>query len=245
MKGSERSPAAAMPRLAGCLLVMLLSLPASAEAPSAEKGAALLRQMKEACGGAAWDRVEGWHETGRVSLPQHPDARIDYWNDMHSLRYGYRASDGEAPLIRKGFDGTLYWAALPSGEVETTDDSGTLKEVRLGAYLSAFGYFLPDRFPAKVAYWGPHEEAGVLYHVIRIQPQDANSADLWVDAATNRTARIYSMYGVGKFSGYRDFDGVCAPTYVEQTDGATTTVQRLESIETGPVPEHRFSPPAI
>jgi hypothetical protein len=220
----------------------LASQPAHAETPEA-----LLAQMREACGGPAWDRVGGWHETGRLDLPGRPGIPYEAWHSMQQPpTAAYENRIGGQIIRRSGYDGTVAWQAGPDGQVIVNRDPVALRRSRRDAYLSNFGWFLPDRFPATFEMLGRREHEGRGYTVIRVTPEGGDSAELWVDPGTHRIGRLVAGNEHAELSDYRDFAGICTPTTGRQGDGdpAHTIILHVENVETGPVDAARFAPPS-
>lgn len=209
------------------------------------EAAALLAQMRAACGGAAWDRVEGWHETGTVDLPGRPG--IPY-ETFHSMREPTMVTRNriEGQIVRQsGYDGSVGWRAGADGQVQVERDPAMLRRMRRDAYLSSFGWFLPDRMPADFVLAGVETRDGRTFDVLRITAEGADSFDLWVDRATRRVGRIVAGDEYAELSDYREFDGICTATTGRQGDGdpAHEIVLHVETVETGPVDASVFEPP--
>ena len=223
-------------------LLVTLSLLA-APAPSPER--ALLAEMKAACGGAAWDRVQGWHETGRAELPGGQTIPYEAWHDIRTLRTTYAQQAGPTMISLSGYDGTQLWRAAPGGQVERTSDPAVLRRKVRDFYVSSFAFFFPDRFPATFALLGTRSHEGRDYDVLQITPANADSVELWVNRQTHRIGRIVAPGESAELSDYRDFDGLCTATTGRQGDGdpAHTIVLHVERVELGPIPADRFAPP--
>ena len=231
-------------------LVIALGLVATATAAPAqsEEGSAqaLLAQMKAACGGSAWDRVQSWHETGSVEFPNGQTAENEVWHDMHSLKSAMIGRMGGKVVRRAGFDGTSYWQAGPDGQVQTGNDPMGLRSQRRDAYLSSFGWFFPDRFPATVELAENKAIEGETFQVLRITPQDSDSFELWVDRGTHLVRRIVAGKEFADLTEYKTFDGVCTATRGMQGDGnpqheITLLVRTVDT--TTPAPASIFTAP--
>jgi hypothetical protein len=208
---------------------------------------ALLAQMRAACGGKAWDRVKGWHETGRVDLPGRPGLPYESWSDMRRLKSATLSRLDGRIVRHAGFDGNMSWRVGPDGRVETVSDEAMLRRSRRDTYLSSFGYFYPRRFPAEFRLVGAETREGRTYDVLRVAPRQADSVDFWVDRATHRIGRIVAGQEYAELGDYRIFSGICTPTTGRQGDGdpAHDIVLHVETVETGPVADSVFSPPSL
>jgi hypothetical protein len=234
-----------------CLSFVLVlagfGLSAAAPLPAAMSPSTLLTQMRAACGGKAWSKVRGWHETGRVDLPGRPGLPYESWSDMRSLKSA-TLSRVEGRIVRHvGFDGRTSWQVRPDGRVASASDEAVLRRSRRDTYLSSFGYFYPRRFPAEFRLAGVETRDGRTYDVLRVTPRNAESMDFWVDRATHRIGRIVAGQEYAELGGYRTFSGVCTPTTGRQGDGdpAHAITLHVETVETGPVADSVFSPPSI
>lgn len=230
-----------------CALALILIIGSSAvAAPPDAPTAALLAQMREACGGAAWDRVEGWHETGRVDLPGGASLPYEAWHAMRHPPTALYVNRIEGRIVRQsGYDGSTRWQSGADGRVMREADPAALRRARRDAWLSNFGWLLPDRFPAAFRLVGPRAHQGRSYDVVEATPEGGDSAELWVDRETRRVARMVAGPEQAELSDYRDFSGICTPTLGRQGDGdpAHMIVLHVESVETGPVDPARFAPP--
>lgn len=234
------------------LLAVLFAAPAFAQPGSQpapmlqdERALVLLGQMREACGGAAWDRVEGWHETGRVDLPGRSGVPYEAWHDMHRPTAAYVNRVGGRVVRASGFDGEQAWQAGPDGRVQFTTDETALWRIRRDAFLSSFAWFFRDRYFFMVLSGGVREHGGRRYDVLRFAPERSGAFELWVDPETHLVGRIVAGNEVAELSDYRFFSGVCTATTGRQSDGdpAHDLVLHVESVETGPVDPARFAPP--
>lgn len=231
--------------------MLVLALLAAGCATAEKRGSTgpepILAAMKAACGGAAWDRVRGWHETGVVDLPGRPGVPYEIWHDMRELKTAM-LNRVEGRVVRHaGYNGSVYWQAGPDGRAETGRDPATLRRHRRDAYLSSAGWFFPARFPARIALAGTQDVDGRTLDVLRITPAEADSFDLWVDRDTHRIRRIASGSEYADLSDYRMFGTVCSATTGRQGDGdpAHDIVLHVQAIETDEaVPAATFEPPA-
>ncbi|HEX8643625.1 MAG TPA: hypothetical protein VF702_06895 [Allosphingosinicella sp.] len=219
-------------------------LPPAAQAPRG--AAALVAEMKAACGGAAWDRVQGWHETGTVDLPGRPGVPYEIWHDMRTLKTRMENRVAGRLVRQFGYYGTGYWQ-IAGGEAEFGSDAARLRRYRRDAYLSSSGWYFPARFPAAMEIAGTRIVDGKPHDVLRISPDDADSFELWVDRTTHRVRRIVAGSEYADLSDYRTFpSGVCSATTGRQGDGdpAHDIVLHVQTIETdAPIPAAVFVPP--
>lgn len=211
----------------------------------AARGAKILADARNACGGAAWDRIAGWHERGRISIPGHAEGSYEEWSAITSLAMAMRTEPGGAPVNHVGTDGTISWRVLPGGAVDAGPPTGPSRLHLRDAYLSNFAYFQPVRFPATVTAGDPRTIGATVYDVVSLRPGGVEAFDLWIDRTSHRVARIVVGNQVAELRNYRSVSGVCAPTLAIQTDGnpAHTTTLDIDSVDTAPVPKAVFAPP--
>jgi hypothetical protein len=224
-------------------LSALLSAQAAA-APSPER--ALLAEMRAACGGDAWDRLQGWHESGRAELPGGQTVTYEAWHDIGTLRTLYAQSVDGRIVALSGYDGELLWRGGPDGQVERNSDPAMLRRKLRDFYVSGFAFFFPDRFPAAFALLGTRNHEGTDYDVLQVTPANADSVELWVTKATHRVGRIVAPGETAELSDYREFNGLCTATTGRQSDGdpAHTMILHVETVETGPLSMGMFFAPS-
>jgi len=231
---------------AGCAVGTASDRPGADVAAVRGPASALLARMRAACGGDAWDRVQGWHETGRVDLPGQSGLQYEAFHEIGTLRTTYVQRLNGRIIRLGGYDGATSWRVRPDGSVETGSDPAALRRTRRDMYLSNSGYFFPNRFPADFALAGVQTLNGRTFDVLRVTPANAESADLWVDRETHRIGRIVAGEEAAEGSDYRMFGGVCGPTRLRQGDGdpAHEVMLRVETVDTGPIDPARFVPSA-
>lgn len=210
-----------------------------------DKAVSLVRELKEASGGAALDRPDGFHESGTVTR----DGRAgvyEYWGDLRSLRsLGSHTIAGQTSV--GGFDGKQAWSVDPNGKVLIDASPKGVSAARLGTYVSIGGYFYPDRFPAAFSYQGRRRHAGCVYDVVAVTPKDGDTAELWLDAKTHRLMRISAQADGVQTSGdilrYQVVDGTWIGFALRQNEGGHQMTQQLVRYVYGPVDAAKFSPP--
>jgi len=234
-----RAAALTLALLAGC------ATQSAGDQPARGVGT-ILAEMKSACGGDAWDRVQGWHETGVVEVPGRPPMDHQVWHDMRSLKTAMVTRLNDRIVRHSGFNGTTYWQVGPDGTVQTGQDEAKLRSQLRDTYLSSAGWFFPHRFPASIALAGTEISDGKPMVVLRITPEGADSFDLWVDRDTHRIRRIVAGKEFAELSDYRMFGGVCSATRGRQGDGQPghDIVLHVRTVETdAPIPAAVFEPP--
>ncbi|MDR3512392.1 MAG: hypothetical protein P4L73_12215 [Caulobacteraceae bacterium] len=222
---------------------------ASVAAPASMAPAdVLLAQAKAATGGPAWDRLQGWHERG---VDNRPGQAIAYeaWIDLRSLAIVNVHTVDEVPVTRGG-DGRTTWVIDPAGGVQIDPNPQAVAGARRSAYFSAYGFFFPDRLPARRAYVGPLVSNGATYDVVRVTPGDGAPMDIWIDRATHRVTAFVDPDRrhptIALLADFRPVDGVLLPHTVAQSGGGVkpTSVEHVAAYDFNPAEAGRFTPPA-
>jgi hypothetical protein len=209
----------------------------------------ILARVKEASGGAAWDRISSTHtkvtlETGGLK------GTAESWEDVRTGRsvnaYHLGPVSGAG-----GFDGKTVWTQDSSKQVRIEEGGEAREAAANDAYRSAMGYFYRERWPAQLESLGEKSEGGRRFLVVRATPKGGRPYDIWIDAGTHlidhtvekaaiETRTVYS-------SDYREVQGVRVPFAQRSTNGEAKYDQQvqIQSIEFDvPVADAQFAPPA-
>jgi hypothetical protein len=199
------------------LLLALVAAACSSSAESDYKGAEIMASAKTALGGSAWDAIHIWHETGHALLPSGETRRYEHWADMSSLKTR-NASVVGTELHYSIFDGeAAYESTTPNFEPRSALD---VKVIKGGAYISCFGFFFPNRFPASFRFDGIRIDHGVPYDVVTVSPTGLDSIDVWVDQKNHHIFRVVSGQFHTDLSDYRIVGAVTIP-FLSVGDGVT------------------------
>ncbi|MDB5477347.1 MAG: hypothetical protein JWP49_2858 [Phenylobacterium sp.] len=201
----------------------------------------VLAEARQAAGGAAWNRLRGWHEVGRRG-----DQRYEAWLDP--LRYGMRVETREpAGLAVHGFNGLGDWRIAASGAVTGIDVTRTVSQARTEAFYDVHGYFYPGRFDARGESLGVRRAQGRAFEVVMVKPWGAEPRELWFDAKTHLLARMVDRSGgrpvAISFSDYRKVGAVRVAFRMTEEDGGM--VRELQSLDFTPIDRGRFSLPRL
>jgi hypothetical protein len=161
--------------LATVLVFLALAGSATAADDPAARGAELLAQAKAASGGAAWDQLGGWHESG-AAIVADTQGSYDTWCDLHRIGMTNHHVLGGVTQTR-GFDGSVVWLDDGVNPVRVIQAPQALASARQGAYVSAWGFFFPDRFAAQRIYIGSTSADGSDFDVVQVTPLDGLSMD--------------------------------------------------------------------
>jgi Aspartyl protease len=160
------------------LLVALCFLylpPARADHHASAEAAQLLAAAKEASGGAHWETVVTWHESGRISKGG-IQGTFDRWLNFVGLRNA-AIFEFDRSCKCEGWNGNLFWSIGPSG----ITGSANSPEAITDAYWRAFAYWKPDRFPATRVYVGTRKIEGKTCDAVKITPRGGEPFELWIE----------------------------------------------------------------
>jgi hypothetical protein len=228
-----------MRRLALAAALLLSALASSAHAavgysPGAQR---VLAQARAAMGGAGWNLLRGWHETGRRD-----GRRYEAWLDP--VRYGLRTEIQEPGGVAvHGFNGGGDWRISPAGQVTGADVTTLVSEGRTEAFFESRGYFYPGRFDAHADLVGVRSFKGRSFDVVRVKPWGGTPRELWFDRQSHLLARMVDRSGrkAVAFSNYRRVGPVRVAFHI--TDEATGQVRELDAVDFAPADRTRFSLP--
>jgi len=211
---------------------------------------ALLARAKEAAGGDAWDRVRVIQSEATVSTGGLEGTLVS-WEEITTGRAVSRYDLGVVTGA-EGWDGERPWSQSDSGDVAVRGSQGDLEGARDAAYVTARGYFHPERWPAEVRYLRREEGAGgEVFQVLEVVPEEGRPMELWLDAETLLLARTVEEGATDVtttfFSDYREVDGLLLPFRLRSSTGdpAYDTVLEVTAVAIDPeVPEGTFEMPA-
>jgi hypothetical protein len=217
----------------------LLALAAAAQAaptigysPAAQR---VLAQARQAAGGAGWNGLRGWHETGRTD-----GVRYEAWIDP--LRYGLRVERRDADgLDVHGFNGAGEWRIRPTGAVTGVDVRTLPSESRTEAFFDIHGYFYPGRFDAAADVVGVRSFKGRSYDVVRVKPWGGEARELWFDRRTHLLGRMVGRREAVSLSDYRKVGPVRIAFRLTPEDGGPARL--VESLDFKPADRAIFSLP--
>jgi hypothetical protein len=228
-----------------CALAVVMAAAAQDGAQASDPIASkLMSECKAASGGAALDVPVAFHETGTIQRDG-KTGTYEMYADLHALRTaGIHTLDGK--IGGGGYNGTTTWHVGPDGKVVVSTRPAELAEQKLDSYLTVGGYFYPDRFAAKFRYLGRKSAGSKSFDVVEVTPAGAPSADLWLDTATHRMARLTitagHQTGVAEVLEYRVVAGTWIGFKNMQIEGPHKMVQTLATYDYVPLDNARFSP---
>jgi hypothetical protein len=211
-------------------------------APAAQ---AVLARARAAAGGADWNRLRGWHETGHEG-----GLAYEAWYDP--LRYGMRLETHEpAGLEVRGFNGPGDWRITPAGVVTGIDVTRTASDARTRAFFEVRGYFYPGRFDARGDDLGVKTWQGRSFEVVSVKPWGGAARELWFDRKTHLLGRMVDRNGpipaALQLSDYRKVGEVrVAFRATPEPDGGPASLalaRQIDSLDFRPADRAMFSLP--
>jgi hypothetical protein len=232
---------------AAALPVHAAARPAPAHAASKANGGYaraardVLARARAASGGAGWNLLRGWHESGREG-----QVRYESWVDP--LRYGMRVERHEpAGLHVHGFNGAGDWQIQPNGAVTGVADRPTVTEARTEAFFRVNGYFYPGRFEGNGDYLGVRQAGGRSFDALSVRPWGGNPRELWFDRRTHLLARMVDRNGprpvTTEISDYRRVGPVSIAFHFAIEEGGVMQERQVESVVFTPADRALFSLP--
>lgn len=181
----------------------------------------LLAQVKQATGGAAWDRLQTLVEQGKLAGPG-LDGSYDNLTDLRHALYVQKVALGPSTSAQ-GWDGKAAWSTDATGQVRIEQSQEAIAAGIEQAYRAAYAFFWPARWPATRLYAGDRQLDGVTYDIVKVTPKGAEPFELWIDRGTHRIAREADVTGAQPhtqiMTDYRAVDGVMLPFATRDTIG--------------------------
>lgn len=233
------------------LALVLALVPPAVQAKTLPQGYSraaqrVLNQARAAAGGAGWNTIRGWHETGARN-----GRRYEAWLDP--VRYGLRLETQEAGgKAVTGFNGLGEWKITPAGAVTGIDVTNARSDARTEAFFDVAGYFFPGRFDASADELGVKRIGRQAYQVVVVKPWNGHARELWFDARTHLLARMVDRSGAQpiawRYSDYRRVGPIKVAFRIDaERDGAGPVpyapVRQIEALDFRPVDRALFSLP--
>ena len=201
-----------------------LGLPrARADHHVSDEAAHLLAAAKEATGGAHWETIVTWYETGRIAKGG-VEGTFERWLNFVGLRNA-TTLEFDSSCRCEGWNGNLFWSIGPSGIIGSANSPAAITD----AYRRTFAYWQPDRFPAKRVYIGTRKLEGKTCEVVKITPKGGEPFELWIDKDTHLILREVDLTGsqsrTRDFSDFREISGIKVPAIVRESTGNHTPEQ--------------------
>ncbi|HTA66052.1 MAG TPA: peptide-binding protein, partial [Xanthomonadaceae bacterium] len=214
------------------ITLSLLSL-AIASTCHASDAVGIFARAKAASGGAHWDAIGSWRADGTASTGGMSGAfqvTVDARTGRSADAYQIGPVEGA-----DGFDGKQSWRRDPGGEVAALDAPEALRRAHSDAWVSAHGYWYPQRMPGNSGEVTSKMLDGKRYVVVVATPQGGDPVTLWFANDTGLLARVQEPQGSSVattvYDDYRLVDGVRIPfrAMIDVTDAAGRTDPRDRS----------------
>ena len=223
-------------RLALACLSLLLPVLATA-APSTDDAVPMLRELRQAYGGAHWSGMgalllDGKQESEGLNSELHAAIDLGSGHYLSRLRnVAFASADG--------YDASGRWHQDISGLVHPYD-SDEAKAVAISeSWLRRFGFMQPQL--ASFKQLPDAEENGRTYARLEATPEGGRSITLWIDPTTHRIDRAIwrssFLIWTQRYSDYRDVNGLQLPFAIHTT--AATASGTLDADEQETVERYR------
>jgi len=221
----------------------------AAFAADSSRADSLIAAAKQAMGGAAWDKVVTWHETGKVTGGG-LSGTYESWADLPSLR-----NSGSYVLVPSsggsGWDGKRAWTTDTTKEVRVETSGEAVAQAIQDAYRSQYGFFFPERFKSQREYEGQKSADGKTYEVVKVTPPGAEPFEIWFDPMTHRVEREVQITGGQPqtfiLSDFASFGGLLVPRKTIDRVGNNPKFDTVTEAQTitlsGPEQLARYEPP--
>jgi hypothetical protein len=230
------------------LSLCLFSSPVLAEEHSTEQTDKIIAAAKTAAGGANWDSIKTWHETGTLSVGG-IDGTYEIWLDLPGVRGAQTYSLGPAKGSQ-GWNGKVSWSTDASDQVRIETSRESIASAVKDFYQATHAFFFPDRYPAETEYSGVKENDGKPCDVLTIKPKDADPFEVWFDQANHLAVRMADLTGTqpqtSYFSDFRNVDGLLIPFQTRVSVGDSKYDQKVVSQKidfNSDIAAQRFDPP--
>ena len=207
--------------------------------------ARVLGQARAAAGGAGWNTLRGWHETGTRN-----GVRYEAWLDpvRYGLRLELKTPEG---LDVRGFNGFGDWRITPAGAVTGVDVTNLRSDMRTEAFFDVRGYFYPGRFDASADFVGVRRLGKQSFDVVTVKPWNGHARELWFDRRTHLLTRMVERSASGatvwRLSDYRKVGPVKVAFRLETEAGPGpipyAPARQIESLDFRPADRAVFSLP--
>jgi hypothetical protein len=201
----------------------------------------VLDRARAAAGGAGWNLLRGWHETGREG-----GQRYESWFDP--LRYGMRVETrGAGGLSVQGYNGQGDWRIRPNGDTVAIDDRAAVARTRTAAFMGASGFFYPGRFDARGESLGVRQSGGRAFDVVKVVPWGGAARELWFDRRTHLLGRVVDRTApqavTVEFSDYRRVGPIRVAFHVTVHGPAGVEARDIDAVVFTPADRALFSLP--
>jgi hypothetical protein len=222
--------------------------PLAGYAQESGKAEEIIAASKAATGGANWDQIKSWQETGKIiqgGLEGTYQAWVDFPSVVTAEVFKLGPIKGSA-----GWNGKESWTTDSSDQLRIETSRAAIANAIKSAYQGAHAFYFPNRYPAELKYSGVKDDGGKPCDVIVCQPKDSDPFEVWFDESTHYVTKMVDLSGeqpqTTSFSDYRQFKGltISFKSIVSIGDPKYDNVSDSEEIElNSEIAAERFDPP--
>jgi hypothetical protein len=204
----------------------------------------VLAAAKEASGGANWDTIITWFESGTVTkagVEGTFQRSLNFVGSRNAAIFDFADS-----CQCTGWNGNLSWSIGPRGVQDLANKAAAVTE----AYWRTFAYWRSGVPPAQQVYVGSRQLGDRTCDVVKITPNGGEPFELWLDRDTHLVIREVDLTGsrarIRDFSDFRSGSGVIVPATIHETAGDPQQEQitKIAALRINVVlPANQFDPP--
>jgi len=213
-----------------------------------EKAAQVIAASKAATGGANWDQVKTWHETGKL-IQGGLEGTYEAWLDLPKVQIAESFKLGPAKGSQ-AWNGKESWSTDASDQLRVETSQAAIADGVKAAYQGAHTFYFSGRYPAEFKYSGVKDNDGKPCDMIVCQPKDSDPFEAWFDQSTHYLTKMVDLTGAQPqttfFSDFRELNGLTIPFKSTSSigDPKYDSVSVSETIElNGEIASTRFDPP--
>src|ERR1700730_2769211 len=157
--------------------------PLAGYAQESGKAEEIIAASKAATGGANWDQIKTWQETGKIvqgGLEGTYQAWVDFPKVLTAEVFKLGPVKGSA-----GWNGKESWSTDSSDQLRIETSQAAIANAIKSAYQAGHVFYFPDRYPAELKYSGVKDDNGKLCDVIICQPKGSDPFEVWIDQSTH------------------------------------------------------------
>ena len=228
--------------------LLALLWPLSSFSEEAGKAEQIIAASKAASGGANWDQIKTWHETGTMSVGG-LNGTYEVWVDFPDVLSATAFKLGPAKGSQ-GWNGKESWTTDTSDQLRIETSQAAIANAIKGAYQEVHAIYFPDRYPAELQYGGVKDNDGKPCDVIVCTPKQSDPFELWFDQSTHYLVKMVDLTGsqpqTTYLSDFRQVNGVTVSFKSKVSIGDPKYDNLSESQEiqlNGEIAAAKFDPP--
>jgi hypothetical protein len=232
--------------LGGAFLIVVVPICAFCSEP--DKTQQIIAASKAATGGAGWDQVKSWHETGTLTTGG-LSGDYESWSDFPNLRSAETYKLGPTKGS-DGWNGKESWSTDSNDQLRIESSEAAIADAVKSAYQEVRAFYFPDRYPAELKYAGVKVDDGKPCDVIVCKPNNSDPFEVWFDQSTHYPVRTVDLTGqqpqTTDFSDFRPIAGLTVAFHARTSIGDPkydSIVQSAQIEVNQAIPATRFDPP--